>query len=133
MHNEWSEAFWLGVEVLCSVVLLVATLQISATSNQLNDIMEQKNATAAILQDVREWKAYDGTHGLYEADVLSVYYKYGSNSVAAPATITVDGNNIKGVDSNQAIASVRADRRYSCNIVRDNTLVVTAVNFTTEP
>lgn len=132
MHQELSDAFWLGIEVLCTVILLTLTLSISDSSRDLSSIMEQQNATSKILQDVREWKAYDNTTGLYEADVLSVYYKYGSNSVPAPATITLDGKSMKGISQDAAIAMVRADKTYSSTIVRDNTLVVTEIRFTTE-
>lgn len=132
MQHEISDAFWLGVEVLCTVILLTLTLSISDSSRELSSIMEQQNATAKILQDVREWKAYDNTTGLYEADVLSVYYKYGSNSVPAPAIITLDGKSMKGISQDTAISMVRADKTYKSKIVRDNTLVVTEVIFTTE-
>lgn len=134
MHTEISESFWLGVEVLATTVLLVITLAIGNSSRQLTDIMEQQQATEALLKTVREWSAYDDTTNLYEADVLSIYYKYGRNSVTAPRTITVtDGSttyNIKGVDSTVALDAVRADTTYASHLTWDKTGVVTAVEFT---
>lgn len=132
MHTEISESFWLGIEVVCTVVLLIVTLNISATNRQLNNVIEQQNATAAILQDVREWKAYDGTTGLYEADVLSVYYKYGSSNVPTPKSIIINGVEVKGMAENDVILLVSADKTYKSSIVRDNTGVVANVVFTEE-
>ena len=136
MHTEFSETFWLGVETLATVVLMVLIITVGNSSRQLSDIMEQQNVASEVLQDTREWLAYDDTNHLYEADVLSVYYKYKGKTMPKSIKILPKGANknttgteLKTVNESDALNSVSADMTYHCEIDRDNTGLVSAVYF----
>ena len=140
-NNEISEAFWLGVETVASVVLLIMTLSIFYSSNQLTNVMEQQKASEAILQDVREWRAYDTPNDftLYESDVISVLNKYGSLSVRTPKVIILNGHRIKDKDNGDAPnvtdlvnRVLSSGNRYSCVLERDHTGIVVTVTFTAQ-
>lgn len=78
MNNEISESFWIGADIIGSVVLLVFILGIIATSTSLFKSFEKREVTEEKIAEAREWNYYEDGTDKPGADVISVVNKYSS-------------------------------------------------------
>lgn len=121
-EREISDGFWIGVECIAGIVIIIAILGMWNTSRTMYSSFETQQATERRLQEARQWNAYDGKQ-VYSADVISLYNRYPKGELPESINLQVDGShtyNLKDLTPTQVDQIVTAGYYYNCTIHKND-------------